>query len=160
MGWGNDVLRNLSGKPFYERARRKDPKLDAAIKEAEKSSKLEGGNKFNAKKVYVDGIRFDSIAESERWPILQLNERAGIISDLDRQVVITFESGVTWKIDFVYTEDGATVYEDVKGKITQDYRIKRDTIIFEIQAGIRDGIYREVKKEGRRWSVKEYRKED
>lgn len=159
MGWGDDILRGLSGKPFYERARRKDPALDAAITAAEKSGQPgAAGNKYHAKQTYVDKERFDSQGEAERWKVLQLNERAGLISDLNRQVKITFQTGVTWRLDFTYTENGQTVYEDFKGKVTADYRIKRDTIAWEIRTGAREGIYREVKKAGRSWSVKEYRK--
>lgn len=159
MSWGNDILRGLSGKPFYERARRRDPKLDAAIKAAEKGSDA-GANKYHAQKTYVDGAWFASKGEAERWKCLRLYERAGVISNLKRQVKIEFESGVTWKLDFTYIENGITFYEDFKGKETADYKIKRETIAWEIRIGVREGIYREVKKKSGRWQIKEYRKED
>lgn len=160
MGWGDDILRGLAGKPFYERERRRNPQLDAAIRAAGEETPEAGGNKYHARQTYVDGIRFDSKAEAERWQYLRLNERAGLISDLKRQVKIVFQTGVTWRIDFVYAESGRTVYEDVKGKITADYRIKRETIEWEIGTGARSGIYREVRKHGRGWDVTEYGKED
>lgn len=44
------------------------------------------GNKFHAKKVGVDGIKFDSQKEAARWQELKLLERAGEICELERQV--------------------------------------------------------------------------
>lgn len=44
------------------------------------------GNKFHAKKVEVDGIKFDSQKEAARWQELKLLERAGEICELERQV--------------------------------------------------------------------------
>ena len=46
-------------------------------------------NKFKAKKVYWNGIRFDSQKEADRYGGLLLLQRAGIISDLQRQVKFT-----------------------------------------------------------------------
>lgn len=44
------------------------------------------GNKYNNKKVEVDGIIFDSKREAERYQELSLLEKAGVIRDLQRQV--------------------------------------------------------------------------
>lgn len=86
-----------------------------------------GYNKFFAKKVMVDGIRFDSAAEARRWRTLTWLQRGGVIKDLQRQVryiVIPaqydenhrmIESSTTYVADFVYCEDGKLVVEDVKG---------------------------------------------
>ena len=43
-------------------------------------------NKYNAVKVNVDGITFDSKKEAERYSELKLLERCGAISDLELQV--------------------------------------------------------------------------
>ncbi len=83
-------------------------------------------NKFNAKKVYVDNIAFDSRKEANRYRELKLLERAGVIQDLQRQVKYvlipaqrenskTIEREVDYIADFVYIQDGEQVVEDVKG---------------------------------------------
>ena len=61
------MLRQLDGKPFYERARRRDPVLDAAIRDAVSACTGQAtGNKYHAVQTEVDGIRFDSKAEAAR----------------------------------------------------------------------------------------------
>lgn len=100
-------------------------------------------NKYGAKKVATpDGEEFDSKAEYHRWCELKLLERAGKISDLQRQVKYELlpavyetysrysdktgkrlkdgrriiEKEVAYIADFVYKdEQGKTVVEDVKG---------------------------------------------
>lgn len=157
MSWSEDVLRGLKDSPYYQRRRRHDQELDEIMKQYDGAGPgPEKPNKYNAKATYVDGMRFDSKAEAERWQYLRLRERAGDIADLKRQKKIAFESGVTWRLDFVYRERDVTVFEDVKGKITQDYRIKRDTLIWELETGRRDGIYREVRKSRKEWKIAEY----
>lgn len=78
-------------------------------------------NKYNAKKTYVDGIAFDSKKEAKRYQELKLLERGGVISDLDCQVKFELipkqegERPCYYVADFVYTENGKKVVEDVKG---------------------------------------------
>lgn len=100
-------------------------------------------NKYGAKKVTApDGQVFDSKAEYTRWCELKLLERAGKITDLQRQVKYELlpaiydeiprispktgkelkpqqklvEAAVNYIADFVYTDEhGETVVEDVKG---------------------------------------------
>ena len=43
-------------------------------------------NKYNAQRVKVDGITFDSKKEAKRYSELKLLERCGAISDLELQV--------------------------------------------------------------------------
>ena len=67
----------------------------------------------------------------QRWASLRLQERAGIISDLKRQV--RYEMTVRgvfvgyWKADFTYTvtRDGSKVVEDCKGFRTPVYKLKK-----------------------------------
>jgi hypothetical protein len=83
----------------------------------------------------IDGIRFDSKAEMARWFELQLLQRAGEISRLERQpeyvLVAPFVAGghkyrgIRYRGDFRYQEGGHVVVEDVKGVRTAEYRIKR-----------------------------------
>lgn len=90
-------------------------------------------NKYGAKKVILpDGQKFDSKKEYHRWCELKLLERAGVISNLRRQVKFELipkqdgESACNYVADFVYTEeDGKTVVEDCKGVRTDAYIIKR-----------------------------------
>ena len=85
----------------------------------------------NIKTTTSDGITHDSIKEANRWCELKLLERAGKIYDLKRQVKYLLipkqdgERAVEYIADFVYTEDGNFVVEDVKGKRTKEYIIKR-----------------------------------
>lgn len=84
-------------------------------------------NKFFAKKVIVDGMKFDSVAEARRWRTLTWLQRGGVIKDLQRQVKYIVipaqydsnhkmvESSMSYIADFVYCEDGKLVVEDVKG---------------------------------------------
>ena len=86
----------------------------------------------------IDGIVFDSKAESRRYQELRLMERAGVVSGIELQaeyVLVppytrqdgTKSRGVRYLADFRYVETstGRTVVEDVKGVATEAYRIKR-----------------------------------
>ena len=95
-------------------------------------------NKYNAKKVSIDGIEFDSKKEAKRYQELLLLQKAGEIYMLERQKVYELlpaqrepdtvgkrggvikgkllERSVEYVADFVYTDkNGKTVVEDVKG---------------------------------------------
>lgn len=88
-------------------------------------------NKYNAKPVSVDGLKFDSRAEYERWLDLKSLQADGKITGLqlhprfELQPAFTSASGqryraITYTADFEYMRDGVRVIEDVKGnKATQ-----------------------------------------
>lgn len=95
-------------------------------------------NKYGARKISIDGVTFDSRKEAARWQELRLMLQAGVIDDLRRQVVFELiprqmdgkrvsERAVNYIADFVYTENGKTVVEDVKSPATRtpEYIIKR-----------------------------------
>lgn len=90
----------------------------------------------NIKTTTSDGITHDSIKEANRWCELKLLERAGKIRLLQRQVKYALipkqegEREVCYIADFVYQEDGRLVVEDVKGKRTKDYIIKRKLMLW------------------------------
>lgn len=90
----------------------------------------------------MDGITFDSAKEARRYWELKMMERAGRISDLQRQVAYiliptqraegtevykrgpnkgqrkpgeVLEKECRYVADFVYTRDGKNIVEDVKG---------------------------------------------
>ena len=104
-----------------------------------------------------DGAEFGSIKERNRWEELLLLQRAGEISDLERQVKFELipaqyeyyarygkrgqrlkdgkrcvEHEVSYYADFVYVENGQKVVEDTKSKPTRtkDYIIKRKLLLW------------------------------
>lgn len=87
-------------------------------------------NKYNAKKTYVDGIKFDSKKEARRYCELNVLLKAGDISNLELQprydIVINGVKVCFYKADFRYMQDGKIVVEDVKGsKQGEAYRMFR-----------------------------------
>lgn len=101
-------------------------------------------NKFNAKRVTVDGIEFDSTKEANRWMHLRALEKAGQISHLERQPRFKLYCGnepikirskgypngrhASVKFDFAYFDGQARVIEDVKGgkvTATEAYKIRK-----------------------------------
>lgn len=88
-------------------------------------------NKYRAIKKTVDGIRFDSTRESERYILLKHLLKLGEIRNLELQVkypiIINGELICTYIADFVYLDvlTGKTVVEDSKGMITPVYRLKK-----------------------------------
>lgn len=96
--------------------------------------------KYFSKKVTLDGIKFDSKKEAERYLVLKARERRGEITDLQLQVPFVvlpaqyeeaetytpktkkkkvikklIERKVEYIADFVYTDNGRIIVEDVKG---------------------------------------------
>jgi len=108
--------------------------------------------KYHAKKTVVDGMTFDSRKEADRYIQLRTLEKAGEIEGLQMQVEFELipaqygpdritptgkhkrgpllERAVKYKADFVYTNHGETVVEDVKGFKTKDYIIKRKLMLW------------------------------
>lgn len=93
-----------------------------------------GRSKYHAKKTCVDGIIFDSRREADRYLVLKSMEKDGAIEDLRRQVryelIPAFDVNgrhyrpVFYVADFTYMEAGKEVVEDVKGVVTDVYRLK------------------------------------
>lgn len=81
----------------------------------------ERANKYGAVSTTVDGVRFDSLAEAERYGELRWLEQAGQIACLAvhprYEIVAASAAGkaVHYEADFSYTEGGREVVEDVKG---------------------------------------------
>lgn len=97
-------------------------------------------NKYNATPTIVNGVRFDSKHEADRFRELLLMVSAGAISDLRLQHNITLIEGwkktdgeivrpEVYKADFSYIKDGRRVYEDAKGMMTNVYRLKRKQVL-------------------------------
>lgn len=92
-------------------------------------------NKYHAKKITIDGIEFDSRREANRYAELMVMQRAGLISDLQRQEEFVLipkcgkERAAKYHADFSYidTATGNKVVEDVKSRATKtkDYILRR-----------------------------------
>ena len=105
--------------------------------------------KYGNHKVKRDGMVFDSKREADRWNELKLLEKAGEISQLQRQVKfelipkqysvtertkgnrpMMIEREVSYVADFTYmTKSLDFVVEDAKGIRTEAYRIKRKLML-------------------------------
>lgn len=99
------------------------------------------GSKYHNRKVTRDGITFDSVKEYKRFCELSQLEKAGAITDLQRQVKFRLidsqrqdgkvvERPCNYIADFVYMKDGEKVVEDTKGVRTADYIIKRKLMLW------------------------------
>lgn len=114
-------------------------------------------SKYLNQKIKIGGKTFDSKKERDRWNELNLLQRAGKISGLERQVkfvliptqyekfprysqktgkrlkdgIRTLEQECSYVADFVYMQDGNQVVEDTKGVKTKDYIIKRKLMLKE-----------------------------
>jgi hypothetical protein len=98
--------------------------------------------KYHNKKTEIDGVVFDSRKEALRWHELKLMEKAGLISDLRRQVPFSLipnlkddsgkviERAVKYIADFCYIQNGEAVVEDVKGIRSKDYILKRKMMLY------------------------------
>lgn len=102
-------------------------------------------NKYNAKSL----SGFDSKKEARRWNELQLMQKAGLITELRRQVKFelipsqkyegaTVERAVYYVADFTYYQDGEYVVEDVKptdksGKVSKYYKTTEAYRMFVIK---------------------------
>ena len=114
--------------------------------------KLTKARKYGNKKVIVDNVEFDSLAEARRYEQLKLMEQAGAISALrlqpryELQRSFTDNDGVkqraiVYVADFEYSEGGRRVVEDVKGSITKEYAIKKKLFLYRYF----DLTFREIK---------------
>lgn len=100
--------------------------------------------KYRAKPTIVDGIRFASQHEANRYGQLVILQKAGAIKRLELQPryplhVVNTTTGEITKIghyvaDFRYIEKGEWVIEDAKGFKTPMYRLKKR--LFEAQYGL------------------------
>lgn len=122
-------------------------------------------SKYGNRKTVVDGMTFDSKKEANRFRELQLLERAGKITALQRQVKYVLiptqrefsneiykkgahqghfkpgkvlEKECSYIADFAYIQDGAYVVEDTKGVRTEAYKIKRKLMLERYGIQIRE----------------------
>lgn len=89
------------------------------------SFRIRRAHKFGAIKCTVDGIKFDSIAESEYYQHLKILKHVGQITAIELQPKIYMTSAmILYKPDFAIVENGQTIYLDVKGMQTAVFKIK------------------------------------
>ena len=92
-------------------------------------------NKYSNAKVKIDGIKFDSKKEANRYLELKMLERAGVISNLILQPKFLLQESfkrngkthraIFYVADFEYIKDGKRIVEDVKGFKTDVYKLKK-----------------------------------
>ena len=90
-------------------------------------------NKYNAKKVKIDGITFDSKLEGARYNHLKELESMGFISDIEIHppfpCVVNDKKVCLYKADFRYkNSEGAMIVEDTKGIETPMFRLKKKLV--------------------------------
>ena len=100
-----------------------------------KAASAKGQPKFRNNRVKVDGITFDSQGEYGRWCSLQMMEKAGMITELHRQVPFELapaviiggrkKPAIRFVSDFAYLHNGALVVEDFKSPITAEEPVFR-----------------------------------
>ncbi|PEX52509.1 hypothetical protein COK25_08345 [Bacillus cereus] len=93
-------------------------------------------NKYNAKKVEVDGIIFHSKAESDYYSGLKIWQAAGEITSFELQPRFTLQpafakngksfKAITYIADFmVYLPNGDVEVVDIKGMVTETFAVKK-----------------------------------
>ena len=106
-----------------------------------------------ARKVTLDGIQFDSVAESNRYLVLRQMEADGEISDLKAhskdieiellpRLVLSKHQTISrskYTPDFTYTRNGVTVIEDVKSKRTDGFNMRWKLLHHKFAEAIRAG---------------------
>ena len=107
-----------------------------------KQLQQKGKSKYKAKKTSIDGIKFDSQKEANRYLELKLLEKQGIINDLELQARFELQPSykkngktvrpIYYVADFVYydTFKGQKIVEDTKGYRTEIYKLKKKLFEF------------------------------
>jgi len=85
-----------------------------------------GENKYHAVKTMVDGITFDSKAESRRYDELKLLLNAGLLKGFACQPSFILPGGIRYRPDFIVCDASGLIWaEDVKGIRTQAFALKQ-----------------------------------
>lgn len=100
-------------------------------------------SKYGNTKTVINGIKYDSKKEAKRAAELEVQERLGLISNLERQKKYTLQPSfkfmgktireISYVADFVYMENGTLVVEDVKSpatRINPVYKIKKKMLMY------------------------------
>ena len=114
-------------------------------------------NKFKNKKTEIDGIKFDSEMESHYYLYLKELKEEGVVVDFELQPAFILQEGfikdgrkirpITYKADFEVTYiDGHIEVIDVKGKMTEEFKLKRKMLLYKY----RDINFKCVQERGRK----------
>lgn len=98
-------------------------------------------NKYGNKKVVIDGYKFDSKKEGNRYLELKQLLIASKISKLTLQPEYVLQESfklngkthraIKYVSDFRYVKDGVVIVEDVKGFLTDVYKLKKKLFLFK-----------------------------
>lgn len=107
-------------------------------------------NKYFNIKTEINGITFDSKKEAERYLVLFDMQKHGEIQELNLQPRFLLqpsfkyngktEKSITYVADFSYIKEDKLVVEDVKGKKTDVYKLKKKLFLKQYN----DVIFMEV----------------
>ena len=114
-------------------------------------------NKYKNKKTIIDGFKFDSEMESHYYLYLKQLKEIGEVVDFALQPTYLLQEGfdlngkrirpITYKADFkVIYKDGHEEVIDVKGKLTEEFKIKRKMLLYRY----RDINFKCVQERGRK----------
>jgi hypothetical protein len=104
-------------------------------------------NKYGAKKVEIDGYKFDSMAEGERYKFLKSIGTDGLEPHPKYILNVNGVKIGTYTPDFQYQVNGELVVEDVKGRatLTPLYRWKKKHMLAEHDIKVLE-VYSDYKK--------------
>ena len=116
-----------------------------------------GYNKYKNKKTTIDGFKFDSEMESHYYIYIKHLKEIGEVVDFVLQPTYLLQEGfnlngkkirpITYKADFkVIYKDGHEEVIDVKGKLTEEFKIKRKMLLYRY----RDINFKCVQERGRK----------
>ena len=121
-------------------------------------------SKYGNRKCKINGHCFDSVAERDRYLLLDALRKFGDISELELQPKFMLQEGftqhnikhrpITYIADFKYidTATNQTIVEDVKGVATKEYLIKKKLFLNLHGKNI---VFREVRLKQKKWEIKE-----
>ncbi len=95
------------------------------------AQKTKPTNKYNAKRVLLDGICFDSKAEANYYAALKLREKANEVTDIELQrwydLIVNGVLVARYRADFVFFDRLCFTRRivDTKGVVTRDFRMKQ-----------------------------------
>ena len=109
-------------------------------------------SKYNSRKTVINDITFDSKKEAKRYVELKKKQDEGKITDLRLQVPFELVPSFTIEIDgkkrkrrniryiadFTYYENGQKVVEDVKGRKTEIYKLKKKLFEYKFKTTIKE----------------------
>lgn len=117
-------------------------KLRQSIPRSSLTRRTSTRSKYNAKKVVIDNIKFDSKAEAAYYQQLKLLKMTGEVVSFDLQPEFVLQESfrkngklyraIKYKADFlVRYSDGHEELIDIKGMLTKEFRIKQK--LFEMR---------------------------